>query len=167
MTALKAGLVEPVEETWSPSITMGAPVTIPETYVEDLTLRLQLYRRLADMEDDEEIENFGAEMIDRFGPMPEEVRQLMKLVSIKALCRKAHVEKVEAGPKGVIIAFRDNSFANPSGLVRYVAQQGPEARVRPDQRIVFMRDFAAVPARLDGTQVILRALAGLAGKKAA
>ena len=164
--ALKAGLVEPVEETWSPSITMGAPVTIPQDYVEDLTLRLQLYRRLSTMNSDEEIETFGAEMIDRFGPMPEEVRQLIQLVSIKALCRKAHVEKVDAGPKGVIIAFRDNSFANPNGLVRYVAQQGADAKVRPDMRIVFMRDFEGVQARLAGTQVILRALAGLAeGKK--
>ena len=166
--ALKAGLVEPVEETWSPSITMGAPVTIPQDYVEDLTLRLQLYRRLSTMDSDEEIETFGAEMIDRFGPMPGEVRQLMQLVSIKALCRKAHVEKVDAGPKGVIIAFRDNSFANPAGLVRYVAGQGTDAKVRPDMRIVFMRDFEGVQARLAGTQVILRALAGLAeGKKKA
>ena len=84
------------------------------------------------------------------------------------MCRKAHVAKVDAGPKGVIVAFRDNSFANPNGLVRYVAQQGSDAKVRPDMRIVFMRDFEAVEARLTGTQVILRALAGLAaGKKAA
>lgn len=53
-------------------------------------------------------------MIDRFGPMPDEVNQLMALVGIKALCRRAHVEKVDAGPKGIIIGFRDNSFANPT-----------------------------------------------------
>ena len=165
VTALKAGIEEPAEETWSPNITIGAPVTIPEDYVADLTLRLSLYRRLSTMDTDDEIETFAAEMIDRFGPMPPEVQQLMKLMSIKALCRKAHVEKVDAGPKGVIVAFRDNSFANPAGLVKYVAQQGSEAKVRPDMKIVFIRDFETVDERLEGTRVIMRALVGIAGKK--
>ncbi|WP_374307460.1 transcription-repair coupling factor [Methylocella sp.] len=165
--ALKAGIEEPVEEVWSPSITLGAPVTIPESYVGDLQLRLQLYRRLASLENEEEIEAFAAEMVDRFGPSPPEVGQLVKLVSIKALCRKAHVESVDAGPKGVVIAFRDNSFANPPGLVRYVAAQGIEAKVRPDMKIVFSRDFEKLDARLEGVRRIMRELVAIAAKKAA
>jgi transcription-repair coupling factor (superfamily II helicase) len=139
-------------------------VTIPETYVSDLTLRLSLYRRLSTLESDEEIETFAAEMIDRFGPMPAEAKQLMKLVSIKALCRRAHVEKVDAGPKGVIIAFRDNSFANPQGLVRYIAEQRSEAKVRPDMKIVFIRDFDSTDERLEGTRLIMRTLVEIAEK---
>ena len=91
----------------------------------------------------------------------------MKLVSIKILCHRAHVEKVEAGPKGVIVAFRDNSFANPQGLVRFVAQQGSEAKVRPDMKIVFLRDFDTPEERLEGTRLIMRTLASIADKKAA
>ncbi len=91
----------------------------------------------------------------------------MKLVAIKVLCRQAHVEKVEAGPKGVIIGFRDNSFANPQGLVRYVAEQGSEAKVRSDMKIVFIRDFADTAERLDGVRTILRTIAAIAMKKAA
>ncbi len=165
--ALRAGIAEPGEETWSPSITLGTPVTIPENYVPDLHLRLSLYRRLATLESDAEIESFAAEMIDRFGPLPGEAEELMQLVAIKVLCRQAHVEKVEAGPKGVIIAFRENSFSNPQGLVRYVAEQGPQAKVRPDMKIVFVRDFETKAARLAGTRQILRTLAAIAAKKAA
>ncbi|MDE2579771.1 MAG: transcription-repair coupling factor [Hyphomicrobiales bacterium] len=165
--ALKAGHEEPVEETWSPTITVGAPVTIPETYIEDLTLRLQLYRRLSTIENEEEIEAFAAEMIDRFGPAPPEVGQLLEIVAIKALARKAHVEKVEAGPKGVIVSFRDNSFANPAGLVRFVNEQGPRAKVRPDMKLVFVRDLDDAKERLDGARQLLRTLAALAQKKAA
>jgi transcription-repair coupling factor (superfamily II helicase) len=165
--ALKAGIDEPAEEAWSPSITLGTPVTIPEDYVEDLHLRLSLYRRLAALQSDAEIESFAAELIDRFGPLPGEVEQLMQLVAIKALCRQAHIEKVEAGPKGVIVAFRENSFANPQGLVRYIAEQGSFAKVRPDMKIVFVREFETAAARLDGTRQILRALAAIAMKKAA
>jgi transcription-repair coupling factor (superfamily II helicase) len=165
--ALKAGIEEPAEEAWSPSITLGTPVTIPEEYVGDLHLRLSLYRRLAALQSDTEIESFAAEMIDRFGPLPGEVEQLLQLVAIKALCRQAHIEKVEAGPKGVIVAFRDNSFANPQGLVRYITEQGSYAKVRPDMKIVFIREFETASERLEGTRQILRTLAAIAMKKAA
>jgi transcription-repair coupling factor (superfamily II helicase) len=164
---LKAGVEEPQEEAWSPTIAIGAPVTIPETYVADLTLRLQLYRRLSTLESDQDIEAFAAEMIDRFGPVPPEVEQLLEIVAIKALCRRAHVEKIEAGPKGVIVSFRDNHFADPAGLVRYVSEQGANAKVRPDMRIVFVREFDTMKQRLAGTRRILRALVGIAEKKAA
>jgi len=165
--ALKAGEEEPAEELWSPTITVGAPVTIPESYVEDLQLRLQLYRRLSGVVDEAEIESFAAEMIDRFGPLPPEVEQLMEIVAIKALARQAHVEKVEAGPKGIIISFRDNSFANPQGLVRFVAEQGNRAKVRPDMRIVFIGNFDETHERLEGARRILRTLVALSQKKAA
>ena len=165
--ALKAGADEPVEEAWSPTITLGTPVVIPEHYVPDLQLRLTLYKRMSTLEDEADIESIAAEMIDRFGPLPEEVAQLMKLVAIKAYCRKAHVEKVDAGPKGVVIAFRDNAFANPQGLVRYVAEQRGDAKVRPDMKIVFSRDFDDTDARLEGTRTIVRTLAAIAAKKAA
>jgi transcription-repair coupling factor (superfamily II helicase) len=168
ITALKAGITDLDEEqAWSPTITTGTPVTLPEHYVSDLTVRMQLYRRLSALKSEEDIETFASEMIDRFGPLPPEVDQLMKLVSIKILCHRAHVEKVEAGPRGVIVAFRDNSFANPQGLVRFVAQQGSEAKVRPDMKIVFMRDFDTPEERLEGTRLIMRTLANIAEKKAA
>ena len=93
------------------------PVLIPEDYVNDLAVRLSLYRRLADLETDEEIDNFAAEMRDRFGVLPDEVRYLFKVAAIKAYCRRANVEKVDAGPKGAVITFRDNKFAQPDRLV--------------------------------------------------
>ncbi len=167
ITLLKAGVEEPQEEVWSPTIAIGAPVTIPEDYVADLTLRLQLYRRLSTLETDQDIEAFAAEMIDRFGPIPPEVEQLLEIVAIKALCRRAHVEKIDAGPKGVIVAFREDKFANPAGLVRYVAEHGTYAKVRPDMRVVFIREFENTKQRLAGTRRILRALVEIAEKKAA
>ena len=167
IAALKAGGGEAAEETWSPLITLGTPVTIPGHYVEDLDLRLQLYRRLASLDDEAEIESFAAEMIDRFGPMPDEVKQLMILVGVKVLCRRAHVEKLEAGPKGIIVGFRNNSFANPTGLVRFISRQGSEAKVRPDMKIVFIGDYERAKDRLSGARAILRELVGIAEKKSA
>jgi len=162
---LKSGDEEPAQDLWSPSISLGAPVTIPESYIPDLTTRLGLYRRLSSLEEDAEIEAMGAEIVDRFGPPPPEVALLIKLVSIKALCRRAHVEKLEAGAKGLTLAFRDNSFADPAGLVKWVSAQGPNARVRPDMRIVVSGDFDELPDRLEGVLKIMRQIARIAGKK--
>ncbi|KQP04557.1 transcription-repair coupling factor [Methylobacterium sp. Leaf93] len=162
VTALKAGIEEPVEEAWSPTIALGAPVTIPEDYVEDLTVRLGLYRRLSTLENDAEMESFGAELIDRFGPLPPEVEQLLKIVTIKILCRDTNVEKVEAGPKGVVVHFRDKSFANPQGLVAFVGGQASFAKVRPDMSIVFIRELDSIPERLKITTSILRELSKIA-----
>ena len=100
---------------WSPQIAVGTAVMIPEDYVPDLQLRLALYRRLGDSTNTEEIDAFGAELIDRFGPLPDEVKHLLKIVFIKALCRTANVEKLDAGPKGVVIQFRNREFPNPAG----------------------------------------------------
>lgn len=163
---LKAGIEEPAEEQWSPTIVTGTPVLIPEEYVTDLDLRMGLYRRLSTLDDDAAIEGFAAEMIDRFGPLPPEVEQLLGIVAIKTLCRRANIEKVEAGPKGIVVAFRDNAFANPNGLVRYVTERGSFAKVRPDMRVVFIGDFEKTEKRLRETRRLLGDLVRIAeGRK--
>ncbi|MBG6156312.1 transcription-repair coupling factor (superfamily II helicase) [Labrenzia sp. EL_159] len=159
---LKDGGADFGEEQWSPQINIGTPVLIPDDYVADLQLRLQLYRRLGDVTEAEEIDAFGAELIDRFGPLPEEVQHLLKIVYIKGLCRKANVEKVDAGPKGIVVAFRNSEFANPAGLVSYIAEQGVLAKIRPDQRVVLTRDWEKTDSRLKGTATILTKLSKLA-----
>jgi transcription-repair coupling factor (superfamily II helicase) len=154
---------EATDGGWSPQISVGTAVMIPEGYVPDLQLRLTLYRRLGDLESTEEIDGFGAELIDRFGPLPGEVKHLLKIVFIKALCRKANVEKLDAGPKGVVIHFRGREFPDPVGLVRFIGEQGSLAKIRQDQSVVFIRDWPTPEKRLAGSAVIMTQLAKLAG----
>ena len=142
VASLKGGGEAEVEGRWSPQITVGMAVMIPESYVADLQLRLGLYKRLADLDQPAEIDAFAAELIDRFGPLPREVEHLLEIVTIKALCRRANVEKADVGPKGAVIAFRGNVFANPAGLIKWIGEQGSLARVRPDQTVVLIRDWA-------------------------
>ncbi len=165
--ALKAGVSEPVADRWSPQITVGMPVMIPEDFVNDLAVRLSLYRRLADLDTDDEIDNFAAELRDRFGVLPDEVRYLFKIAAIKAYCRRANVEKIDAGPKGAVIAFRDNSFAQPDRLVAFIKHYGQAAKVRPDMKVVFLQDWDTPEDRLEGTTIIMRELAHLAERKKA
>jgi transcription-repair coupling factor (superfamily II helicase) len=161
------GTAEATDGNWSPQISVGTAVMIPESYVPDLQLRLGLYRRIAELDGAGEIDAFGAELIDRFGPLPEEVQHLLKIVFIKTLCRQANVEKLDAGPKGVVIQFREKQFSDPVGLVKMVGEQGSQAKIRPDQSIVFIRDWATPEKRLSGSAVVMTQLARLATKAAA
>lgn len=148
---------------WSPQINIGTPVLIPENYVPDLDARMALYRRLSDVETRAEIDGFAAELIDRFGKLPEEVEFLLKIVEIKGLCRTANVEKIEAGPKGVVLSLRDNTFPNPGALVELINDERGKAKLRPDHKLVFMRDWATPAERLAGTHRLMGTLAKLAG----
>lgn len=151
------------EGTWSPQINIGTSVLIPETYVPDLQLRLGLYRRLADLQHESDLDGFGAELHDRFGRVPEEVKHLLDVVSIKLLCRKANVASVDAGPKGAVIGFRGDQFANPGALVDWITGQGTLAKLRPDMKLVVMRSWEAAEERLKGARQIMTQLVKLAG----
>ena len=156
---------KPATEEWSPQINTGAPVLIPDTYVKDLGIRLSLYRRLGTLTDRAEIDAFAAELIDRFGPVPPEVENLLDVVGIKALCRIANVEKVDAGPKGAVVSLRNNTFPNPVGLMDYIVKQVGTLKLRPDQKLVFVRPWDTPSARVKGLQAVLRQMATLAETK--
>lgn len=150
------------DETWSPQINLGSAVLIPEGYVADLNVRLALYRRLSTLDTDQAIDAFAAEMIDRFGPLPAEVKTLLKIMSIKRLCRVAQVEKIDAGPKGATISFRNNAYPQPTKLIGWIAQNPKIAKVRPDQKLVIMREWASAEERLTGAGQVLARLAEMA-----
>ncbi len=166
VASLREGGEATEDGRWSPQIAIGAPVMIPDGYVPDLQLRMTLYRRLADLDDAASIDAFGAELIDRFGPLPEEVEHLLKVLLIKALCRVANVEKIDAGPRGAVITLRNNTFPDPAGLVGWISEQGSLAKLRPDQKIVVIRDWERAEDRLAGSAVLMAQLARLAQKAA-
>lgn len=169
IAALKGGGQEEAEDKWSPQISIGAAVLIPETYVSDLDLRLGLYRRLSMIESRADIDGFGAELADRFGALPDEVRHLLDIVEIKGLCRRANISHVDAGPKGVSLTFRHKSFPNPEGILAFLKENAKVAKVLPDQKVVYMAEWPEPERRLKNTRALVRKLAEIAEavKKAA
>jgi transcription-repair coupling factor (superfamily II helicase) len=151
-----------VSSDWTPQINLGLSVLIPETYVADLGLRLSLYKRLSTLVTREEIDLFAVELIDRFGPLPAEVQNLLEVIYLKSLSRQANVEKVEVGPKGVLIGFYQNTFDNPQGLIEHITQQRGTAKIRPDQKIVYVRNLELPSVRVQVVRKILEELIGLA-----
>jgi transcription-repair coupling factor (superfamily II helicase) len=163
----EAGAITVGSQDWSPNINLGMSVMIPDWYVADLNVRLGLYRRIAHLEQRDEIDSFAAEMIDRFGALPEEFENLLKIVAIKKFCRDANVEKVDAGPGGAIVTFRDNSFANPAGLVEFINKRAGIAKLRPDHKLVYKREWDTPEERMKGVHQLVHELARVAQSPAA
>ncbi|MFN6955755.1 MAG: transcription-repair coupling factor [Acetobacteraceae bacterium] len=157
------GRGQAAERDWTPQIGLGVPVLIPEGYVKDLPVRLGLYRRIGALASEAEVEAMGAELADRFGPLPPEVENLLQVVALKALCRAANVEKLDAGPKGMVLAFHRNRFPDPAALVAWVTAQKGVVKVRPDQKLAMVREMDA-GLRLKEAKRIVAALAGLAAR---
>jgi transcription-repair coupling factor (superfamily II helicase) len=158
--------LKPPEETFSPSIAVDAPILIPEDYVPDLNLRMALYRRMNELEDRPAIDGFAAELIDRFGKLPAEVKNLITVIETKLNCRIACIAKIEAGPKGAIVTFQGDRFPNPSGLIDYIQRLKGTAKLRPDQKLVVTRDWGGPEARLNGVLQLSRGLAKVANGEA-
>ncbi len=158
---VKSGHKQETASDWQPQINLGLPVLIPETYVPELAVRLGLYRRLAELHEPGDLDAFAAELGDRFGPVPEEVQNLLAVMGIKQLCRAAHVERCDAGPKGAIISFHANSHPSPTNLISYLTKQGNAMKMRPDHKLVVLRAWDNPATRLKGVQRLLTELGTL------
>ncbi|MEO0549372.1 MAG: transcription-repair coupling factor [Pseudomonadota bacterium] len=160
VNALQAGASGEVDvaDDWSPLINLGISVLIPEGYVEDLGVRLGLYRRLADLSTEQERESFAAELIDRFGPLPEETRQLLDVTEVKVACKTLGIAKLDAGPKGVVVTFRDDTRVDPMQLMQLVRSRPGKMKLRPDSKLVIMGVPGEAKARVRSIKGLLKEL---------
>ena len=160
---IKSGQMEGLtdEGSWSPQINLGVPVLIPEAYVQDLDVRLGLYRRLSALAKKIELEAFAAELIDRFGKLPAEVDMLLRVVRIKGMCRAAGIAKLDSGPKGAVIQFYQDKFISPSDLAQYLLDSRGTAKIK-DNKLIVLRDWTNDDKKVKGAYIIARELAVMA-----
>ena len=150
----------------SPQITVDAPIMIPDDYVPDLAVRMALYRRLNDARDKAEIEAMAAEMIDRFGPLPDATANLIRLIEIKHQAISANIAKIDVGARGTLVTFHKDDFPDPAGLLAYVDRLEGTAKLRPDMKLVINRAWGDPKSRLNGLFQLTRGLSNILAKKA-
>ena len=146
---------------WTPQINLGLEIRIPEDYVADLTVRLSLYRRIASLTEEIDTDQMVAELVDRFGPLPDSVRNLFSVIELKRLCKLANVEKIDAGPKGLSIGFRDNLFARPDQLVGWIASQAGRVQLRADHKLIVKQTLPKPDGRPPICKTLLQDLVSL------
>ena len=162
--AAKAGDISLARErdSLSPQITVDAPIMIPEDYVPDLAVRMALYRRMSDAEGPDAVEALAAEMIDRFGPLPQPTTNLLRLIEIKRQAIEANIAKIDVGAKGALVSFHKDSFPDPMGLIAYVERLNGIAKLRPDNKLVITRAWGTPEGRLNGLVQMTKGLSAIA-----
>ena len=148
--------------SWSPEVGVGSAVLIPDTWVRDLDVRLVLYRRIAALEDRAGIDDLREELVDRFGDLPEEADNLLRIIAIKGDCRRAGIARLDAGPLGAVVAFHQETFAEPERLISWITRQNGKARMRPDHTLVVTASWDRVKDRLDGAERLASELSAVA-----
>ena len=136
ISLLKNNNAKFINEKWSPKITLDLPILIPSEYLEDVNIRMEIYRKLSNLNDISDLELFEVELVDRFGSYPSEVNILLRVISIKIRCKHLNIESIKKTKNGFIIQFKDNIFNNPEGLLNYIAQSN-EINLKPDEKLSY------------------------------
>ena len=134
---------------WTPQINLQAPALIPEGYILDLSLRLQLYRRLGNIKLEIDFDAFNIELIDRFGEVPKELNYLIRVMKIKRNCLNTGIQRIDSGINGATIEFINEGFVNPKMFINWIHNSKYNLKVRSDQKIVLQHKWISIDERLD------------------
>ncbi|MDR1332819.1 MAG: transcription-repair coupling factor [Holosporales bacterium] len=114
---LKAGFDELHPEKKEPKISLGVPILIPDSYIEGLNLRLELYRRIGAVKEPVDVSDMEFELSDRFGRIPYETKNLLDLMRIRIDCLAANIGKLDITPRGLAFSFFEESSLNIEALL--------------------------------------------------
>lgn len=119
-----------------PELSFDVEALLPEQYIEDIGLRLSLYKRLASALDEAHVVALAAEMEDRFGPPPPQVERLIELMRIKVELRRLRVLVCEASARAVTLHLSDDTPLDRDKILERVGQRGSLYRITPDRRLI-------------------------------
>jgi len=125
------------QSTFQPTIKIPEEIFIPEEYINDLDVKMSIYKRISLLKSNKERNNFMDELIDRFGSLPIEVENLFKLIEIKILCLNNNIEQIEFGKKGILFSFYKNQPHNPDKILNIGLSHNNQITIRSDQKVFY------------------------------
>jgi transcription-repair coupling factor (superfamily II helicase) len=145
-----------------PEIRLPLPARLPEAYVPDVSQRLVLYKRLASAPDDADVDRIRDELLDRFGPCPDEAANLLAVIRLKIAARRLGVAAVDVAGDQLVLTAAESTQIDPRRLVNLLTHPTAGIRVAPNHKI-----YAPLPvhegspeALFDAAQALLAQLAG-------
>lgn len=142
-------------------IDLHIPALLPEDYLPDVHIRLIQYKRVASAKSSEELRELKVEMIDRFGLLPEQARNLFDATALKLHVEPFGIRKIEAGPAGGKLHFDSEPKIDPMRLIELVQTRPKEFKLDGSERLRFFADLADPQQRVAGVQSILDQLLGM------
>jgi len=141
-----------------PDINLRLPALIPDDYLPDVHARLTLYKRIANAGDDEELKDLQVEMIDRFGLLPEPVKNLFRVTSLKLRCTPLGISKIDAGPEHGRIEFAADTSIDPLILIRLIQDSPQRYRLEGGSILRFSAPMGAPGLRLNTVEALIERL---------
>ncbi len=139
-------------------INLHLAALLPDDYVPDVHLRLILYKRIAGATSHDELRDLQVEMIDRFGLLPPQAKNFMRIAALKLDAAELGVEKIDAAASGGYVLFGRDAAVDPVALVRLVQSDSQKFRMRGAQRLQFRLEMARDEDRFAFIEELLRSL---------
>lgn len=145
VASLKAGKIPDTDIAWRTGveIDLGIPALIPGDYVADIHLRLILYKRIASAKTSAELDELRVEFIDRFGLLPEAVKNLFMVTALKLTTQAVGVQRIEASDTGARIVFTETPNINPAKLIELIQTRADEYRFNGKETLSITRALEA------------------------
>jgi transcription-repair coupling factor (superfamily II helicase) len=141
-----------------PELRLHVEGYIPDTYVDNATHRLELYRRLSAVGDADTFARLHKEILDRFGKMPEAVQRLLAVIEIKMVARQLALERLEYHNDGLLLTFHPHTPVEPAQLLHWLTATAPGFRFHSQHVVRIPRLCAAPEAELFGLRTRLQQL---------
>lgn len=127
---------EVVEEDLEPEINLRIPALIPDSYIEDIRIRLSYYKLLGGIKDEEDLDAIEQELSDRFGPLPEQVTNLFGVMIIRKFCKDLGIKDISKGPTNLSLSFSEITRVKPDAVVQLAMKSSKKFTLSPDQKLI-------------------------------
>jgi transcription-repair coupling factor (superfamily II helicase) len=139
-------------------IELHVPALIPEPYLADVQARLTLYKRIASARDDDGLRELQVEMIDRFGLLPEPVKNLFEVAGLRLEAERIGITRLDFGPQGGRLEFSEDTRADPGAVIRLVQQSRGRYQMDGPQMLRIRAEVGDARERFEETARLIRAL---------
>ncbi len=140
-----------------PEVGLQLPALLPEDYMPDVHLRLQLYKRMAGAADDAELDDLQAEMIDRFGPLPPPAQTMFRVHRLKLRAARLGIRRLEIGAATGVVEFGTEHRVDPERVIRLIQRGDGRYRLDGSHRLRLKLACADGRARLAVADELLTA----------
>jgi transcription-repair coupling factor (superfamily II helicase) len=158
--ALKSGQVPNLDQPLDQhaEVDLRIPALIPEDYLPDVHTRLVMYKRIANAADEEELRELQVEMIDRFGLLPEQTKNLIRVTELKLQAEPLGIKKIEAGPQGGRLLFSEKPNIDPMKIIDLIQQQSRTYKLDGQDKLRFIKPTETPEERIEAAEKVLEEL---------
>ena len=139
-------------------INLHVPALIPDDYLQDVHMRLVLYKRISNAETEDQLRELQVEMIDRFGLLPEPVKNLFRVTTLKLHAEKLGIKKLDAGERGGKIEFDQETTIDPGSIVKLVQSEPHRYKLATANQLVFDDKMEKIDTRFTKVERLLERL---------